>query len=263
MLGAMLDNPRASWLPKVTQSLGAGLRHLVSAQCPVCEIERGDPVCDGCLQDFFDASEPRCLVCAGRLPAPRAVSPAEGGATEPARVRCGRCLARPAHFDRTIALGDYAPPLDGMVTAFKSGARLDLARVFGLLLAARARSLGPIGAIVPVPLSAQRMRARGFNQSLEMARTIGRSLNVPVLRQALVRRLSGPPQQALPLPARRRNVRGAFSAPRALAAKSVALIDDVMTSGATLDEAARTLKAAGAGPVVNLIVARTPVDRAR
>src|SRR6266853_2754975 len=127
MLGAMTGSPRAALLAMARtraaalssslHRLGSGLRRLAAPQCAVCRVEHGDPVCAGCLQDFFDASLARCAVCAGRLPAlPELL----------ATLRCGRCLAAPPDFDRTIALGDYAPPLDGMVIALKFGGRLDL-----------------------------------------------------------------------------------------------------------------------------------------
>ena len=224
---------------------GAGLRRLAAPYCAVCRVEPGDPVCPGCLQDFFDPRCARCTVCGARL---AGVAPAS---------RCGHCLTAAPAFDRTIVLGDYAPPLDAMVVALKSGGRLDLARVFGDLLAERIGHRVPIDCLLPVPMSARRQRERGFNQSLEIARVIARRLSVPLRRRALVRRRAGPPQQSLPLAARRGNVRDAFALSAPLRARRAALVDDVMTSGATLDELARVVKRAGVEQVVNLVVART------
>jgi ComF family protein len=223
----------------------AGLRRLAAPHCAVCLVERGDPVCCGCLQDFFDAHCTRCTVCAARL------SGARSGVT------CGRCLAAPPGFDRTVALGDYAPPLDGMVMALKSGGRLDLARVFGQLLAARAAHGVRLDCLVAVPLADSRQRERGFNQSLEVARVVARRLSVPLQRRSLTRVRPGPPQQSLPLQARRRNVRGAFALSGLPPARCVGVVDDVMTTGATLDEVAQLLRRAGVERVVNLVVART------
>jgi len=225
------------------QRVGAGLRQLAAPHCAVCRVERGDPVCSGCLQDFFDPGCARCPVCAARLPQPA--------------PRCGRCLAAAPAFDRTIALGDYAPPVDGMVGALKSGGRLDLARVFGDLLAGRIGPGGPVDCLLAVPLADRRQRERGFNQSHEIARVVARRLALPLPRAALVRLRAGPPQQSLPLQARRSNVRGAFALGAPLRARCAAVVDDVMTSGATLDEIARVLKRAGIERVVNLVVART------
>jgi ComF family protein len=228
----------------------SGLRLLAAPQCAVCRVECGDPVCTGCLTDFFDASVARCHACAGRLPATSLALHAA--------LRCGRCLAAPPAFDQSIALGDYAPPLDGMVMALKSGGRLDLARVFGHLLAARAQDRLHLECIVAVPLAWARKRERGFNQSQEIARVVARRLSLPLRRHALVRLRAGPPQQSLPLQARRRNVRGVFALRGPLDAGSVGVVDDVLTTGATLDEVARVLKRGGAAQVVNLVIARTP-----
>jgi ComF family protein len=248
MLRAMSGSPRAAAsraFAGVLGRIGPGLRHLAAPYCAVCRVERGDPVCPGCLHDFFDPRCPRCRVCGGRL-AVASQSP-----------QCGRCLSEPPAFDRTIALGDYAPPLDGMVMALKSGGRLDLARVFADLLAERIGAAAPIDCLLAVPLAARRQRERGFNQSLEIARVLARRLAAPLHRRALVRERAGPPQQSLPLRARRDNVRGAFVLKAALRARRAAVVDDVMTSGATLDEVAGVLKRGGVEHVTNLVVART------
>jgi ComF family protein len=256
MLGAMSRSPHAAWtsgsagavagaLTGRLYRIGAALRRLAAPHCAVCRVERGDPVCPGCLRDFFDPACARCPVCGARL----------AGAV--ATPRCGRCMAARPDFDRTIALGDYAPPLDGMVTALKSGGRLDLARAFGDLLAERIGTDASIDCVLAVPLADRRQRERGFNQSMEIARAVARRLALPLARRALARQRGGPPQQSLPLAARRANVRGAFALSGPLPARCAAVVDDVMTSGATLDEVARVLKLGGVGHVVNLVVART------
>ena len=108
--------------------------------------------------------------------------------------------------------------------------------------------------VVAVPLSAERLRRRGYNQAVEIARHLRRD----ALELALCERTrDAPPQMELPYAERQRNVRGAFRCTRALIGARVAVVDDVMTTGATLDEMARTLKAAGAVHVVNWVVART------
>jgi ComF family protein len=229
-------------LPRRTLS---GLRRLAAPYCAVCRVEHGDPVCPGCLRDFFDPDCARCTVCGARV-AVAAQSP-----------RCGRCVSEPPAFDLTLALGDYAPPLDGMVMALKSGGRLDLARVFADLLAARIGPAAPFDCLLAVPLEARRQRARGFNQSLEIARGVARRLALPLRSRALRRARAGPAQQSLPLAARRGNVRGAFVLQQPLRAPRAAVVDDVMTSGATFDELARVLKRAGVEHVTNLVVART------
>jgi ComF family protein len=210
--------------------------------CAVCSLAPG-PVCPACESDFFPPARARCAVCALPLATPE--------------TACGQCLAKAPQFAHATALGDYVPPVDGMVMALKSGARLDLAAVFGRLLAERAPP--PPGALVaPIPLAFERLSERGFNQALQLARAYCAASGAR-LAPALLRRVRhAPPQQSLALAQRRRNVRGAFAVAGAPAGATVLVVDDVMTSGSTMDEAARVLRAAGASAVHALVVARTP-----
>lgn len=210
--------------------------------CAVCELAPG-PICNACESDFFDGDRPRCAVCALPL--------ASGDAI------CGRCLASPPHFDRTTALADYASPVDGMVIALKFSARLDLAHVFGRFLARRAPPADDV-LVVPVPLAFERIAERGFNQSLQIARAYCSATGARLAADAVRRIRHAPPQQTLALADRRRNIRGAFEAARALHDAKVLVVDDVMTSGSTLDEMARVLRDAGAAHIHALVVARTP-----
>lgn len=176
-----------------------------------------------------------------------------------AAVTCGACLREPPHFDATLAVADYAAPIDALVLALKFGHRLELAPVLGALLAERAASLAPApDALVPVPLSFERVAERGFNQSLEIARTAAHLLDWPLDPRLLLRTRHAVAQASLRLDARHRNIRGAFAARHRVSGLHVAVVDDVLTSGSTLDEVARVLKAAGAARVTNLVVARTP-----
>jgi ComF family protein len=259
MIGARSSPRRSSVRSTTCQRIGAALRRLAVPSCAVCRVQRGDPVCPGCLRDFMDPDCLRCVVCGAGLSAfALRASADEPAIALPASARCGRCLATAPAFDRTLVLGDYAPPVDGMVMALKAGGRLDLARVFADLLARRIAGGASIDCLLAVPLADRRQRERGFNQSLEIARVLARRLAVPLRRGALVRLRAGPPQQSLPLRERRGNVRGAFGLGHPLPARCAAVVDDVMTSGATLDEVARVLKRGGVQQVVNLVVARTP-----
>jgi ComF family protein len=209
--------------------------------CAVCSLGPG-PVCAECESDFFPASLPRCTVCAIPVPGMDTV--------------CGRCLTSPPHFARATALADYAPPVDGMVTALKFGARLELASLFGRLLARRTR-VDADALVVPVPLAFERLSERGYNQSMQLARAFCASTGAR-LGSDVVRRIRHTrPQQSLALEDRRRNVRNAFVAAGDLAGRTVLVVDDVMTSGSTMDEIARVLVAAGAARVHALVVART------
>lgn len=223
------------------------LRRWFAHRCAVCGIAPGAPVCAGCAADFFPADASRCAQCALRLVP-------TGGA-----VVCGRCLRETPRYDATFALADYAPPVDGMVIALKFGHRLEIARVFGELLAERMGERLPRDALLaPVPLAFERHAERGFNQAREIARIVARRLALPFAADALARVKHGVPQERLTLAARRRNVRGAFAVRADVRGRTVVVVDDVMTSGATLDEVAAVLKRAGAARVLNLVVARTP-----
>lgn len=238
------------------RSIGAALRRLLAPQCALCGLEHGDPVCAACRTDFFADARPRCARCAIVLPASAA-----------AAALCRRCIGALPSYDATIALADYAPPVDGLVKALKYGHRLELARVLGTLLGERVRASIGAGAlremlVVPVPLAFERQSERGFNQSAEIARALAGSGFARATTDVLVRIRHAAPQESLDLEMRRRNLRGAFVVPREaeprVRGRTIALVDDVMTSGSTLDAAAAALKHAGAAHVTNLVVARTP-----
>ena len=223
------------------------LRRLLAPRCAVCNLEAGDPLCPGCAQDYFAGAEPRCTTCGLRLPA------------SAGEQRCGACLRSPPNFDATVVLADYAPPVDGMIVALKFAGRLPLADVFGRLLVGAARGvLQGVDAVCPVPLAFERQAERGFNQAQEIARRVAADAGLPLRPELLLRTRQTAAQMDLSLDERRRNVRGAFACRGGVTGAHVAAVDDVMTTGATLDEVAAALKGAGAARVTNLVVARTP-----
>lgn len=210
-----------------------------------------------------------CTGCAGELPrlpapqlCPQCATPSPAGAT------CGRCLSHPPHYDRTIAAWRYAYPADRLLQSFKYGARLALAN-FCAEHIARAGALRAdplrinphhIDLVLAMPLHPRRLAERGFNQALEIARPLARALELPVGALALERVRDTAAQAGLPFAERVKNVRGAFACRRDLGGLRVAVVDDVMTTGATLDELAKTLKRAGAVHVENWVAARTLTD---
>jgi len=173
----------------------------------------------------------------------------------PGAALCGRCLAEPPAYDATVAALAYAFPADTLVHALKFRGELALAPLLAEVLFHRIYKNEPIDLVVPVPLSAQRLRARGYNQSAEIARRLG--VRAPLELFLCERARDTAAQTDLPWSERRRNVRGAFRCARAIPGGTVAVVDDVMTTGATLDEIAATLKQAGAARVINWVVART------
>jgi len=204
-------------------------------------------VCRGAARSLL------CTQCEAELPrleralCPRCALESPGGAL------CGRCLSQAPAYDATHAALAYDFPADALVHALKFRGELALAPLLAGLLAEKLRG-ERVDHVVAVPLSAARLRQRGYNQAVEIAR----HLRKDVLELALCERTrDAPPQMELPYAERQRNVRGAFRCTRALIGARVAVVDDVMTTGATLDEMARTLKRAGAVHVVNWVVART------
>lgn len=171
---------------------------------------------------------------------------------------CGECLRDPPPFERTITALDYAAPWSALIARFKFHGSVELAPMFAVLLREAARDQPPPELVLPAPLSGERLRERGFNQSWEIARRLG----PPADARLLLRIRDTPHQVDLPLDRRASNVRAAFAVEPLrrddVAGRSVVLVDDVMTTGATAAEMARTLLQAGASRVQLWVLARTP-----
>jgi ComF family protein len=163
-------------------------------------------------------------------------------------------LQQPPAFDASAALFAYAFPIVRLIHALKYGHQLAIAQWLGKTLATR---LNPADcdAIIGLPLHPSRLQERGFNQSIEIARPISRAWQRPLYIDVL-QRTRAPPQAELPLKARQANVRGAFECVADLSGQRILLLDDVMTTGATLDECARVLKLHGASSVTVAVAAR-------
>jgi ComF family protein len=199
-------------------------------------------VCIPCRADLPGWRVQRCPVCAIATP--------QGEV-------CGQCLRSPPAFARTVVAASYAFPLDAAVARLKYGRDLGLAAGLADLLREAVHGETLPALMIPMPLSAARMRERGFNQAAELARPVAARLGACMLPDAARRTRDAAPQASLPLAAREKNVRGAFECDRHLDAMEVAIVDDVMTTGASLDELARTLRSAGAARVVCWVLART------
>lgn len=236
------------WLTRLRRSLRDGWPN----HCAACHAStRGAAarVCDDCLQRFAPEL-PRCQRCALQVPAGVAV--------------CGACLRGPPPWTFAVAACDYRYPWDGLLTSLKFHEALDLAPSLArrLTQALRARPTPPVDALLPVPLATARLRERGYNQAALLATQLARRLHLRVEPRWLLRLTDTPQQTALARERRAANVRGAFAVePLALPAlrdRHVALVDDVMTTGATAGEITRVLLAGGAASVQVWVVARTP-----
>lgn len=176
---------------------------------------------------------------------------------EPNGQICGHCLQQAPHFDATLAVFDFRFPVDAVLRRYKYRGQITTAELLGTLLAERATGSVLPDVLIPMPLHRQRLRQRGFNQAVEIARVAARRLSLPLLPRAVLRLRATPPQAGLSLAERRRNLQGAFACQQDLGSRHVALVDDVMTSGSSLDALARTVRAAGATRVDCWVVART------
>lgn len=223
------------------------ISQIARGSCTLCGARSRDSLdlCGHCRAEL-PLNARACRLCAHPLPAAGAEI-------------CGNCLRRPPPFT-AFAPFIYGQPLDRLILEFKFSDRLYLGRTLGALLAQAllAEEPGAAELIVPVPLHAARLRERGYNQAMELARPVGRRLGVPV--QEAVQRIRATPGQAgLKAVERRRNVRGSFAvtAPSTVSGRRVAIVDDVFTTGATVTELAECLRRAGAASVTVWTVART------
>lgn len=162
----------------------------------------------------------------------------------------------PPAFDHSCAALEYAFPTDKLIQALKYGGQLALAKLLGGMLAEAVAIEARPNLIVAMPLHPARLKTRGFNQALEIAKVIAKRLDIPLATSVTQRVLDTAPQAMLALDARHKNIKGAFVCASDLRGQRIAIIDDVMTSGATVNELAITLKRAGAAEVAAWIVAR-------
>ena len=214
---------------------------LFSGSCFLCRGEAADILCAQCDADLPRLTGALCPRCA---------------LASPAGAVCGRCLTQAPQYDATVAALAYRFPADVLVQALKFRGELALAPFLGNLLS-KCIPGNNVDYVIPVPLSSERLRERGYNQALEIARHVARATGTRLAAELCERRRDTAAQAELPLAERAKNVRGAFHCARLVAGARIAMLDDVMTTGATLDEIAATLKRAGAARVENWVIART------
>jgi ComF family protein len=223
------------------------------AQCALCGNLSHRLVCRGCDESYWNEPRLRCRTCALPLGSNRC---------EDDPGHCAACLDSPPHFNATLALADYRAPLDTLALDLKFRARFGTAEEFARQLHARFddSDLPAPEVIAPVPLSDKRLVARGYNQAWAIAKPLARRLGVRADPVLVRRSVDTAPQSKLDLDTRRRNVERAFAVTGEVCGLHVGIVDDVMTSGATLDALARALKRAGARRVTNFVALRTPKD---
>lgn len=213
--------------------------------CVVCGAEGGGALdlCDACRDDLPRVGA-ACVQCG--LPTVSASA-----------QRCGQCLSEPPVYSRTLAAFSYADPIRSLLHRLKFQRKLHVARVLGYLLAEVVRANdGQADLVIPVPLHRARLRERGYNQALELARPVAATLRIPLDTTSCTRVRAAEAQMSLPADQRRKNVKDVFEVTRPIAARRVAIVDDVMTTGATVEELARRLKRAGVEDVQVWVCAR-------
>ncbi|MBL0121444.1 MAG: ComF family protein [Betaproteobacteria bacterium] len=225
----------------------ARAKQLFSQDCQLCGVRTNTSLCRDCERDLpyqMAGSCPRCAAqsSTGQL--------------------CGACLAEAPLFDETVAAFGYAFPLDRLLQSYKFNENLSLTAVFSAALRASVRRhlLQPGAAlpdrVIALPLARRRLAERGFNQSALLAESVAKDLGIAYAPQGLLKVRDTPPQAGLDRAARLKNMRGAFDCGESLTGLRIAIVDDVMTTGATLSEAAKVLKKAGASYVSAWVVAR-------
>jgi ComF family protein len=221
------------------------LSRLFQTHCPLCEAPSDGQLCQGCHQDI-PLNRYCCTCCALPLP-------------ELQYGLCGHCLSTKTTIDHSLIPFRYAEPVDHLIGQFKFASNLPLGRLLSQLWLAHVDSIPDRPELlIPIPLHATRLRERGYNQALELAKLLGRQFNIPIDQYSCERIIDNPPQARLKKQQRKKNIRGAFSLRRPIDARHIALVDDVVTTGSTVTELARLLKRSGVERVDVWALARTP-----
>jgi ComF family protein len=224
--------------------------HLFPSRCILCQktVNQAIEICPDCYS-ALPHNENCCQVCA--LPLPDELRNT---------VICGRCIRLAPEFDYAYSLFRYEGNIIGLVHQLKFGERISHARSIGEMLWSKLHQAGESpDCLLPVPLHDLRLRQRGFNQSVEISRVIAKKSGITIEYDAVVRHRRTPAQTSLDAKQRKNNIKGAFTVAQALNYQHVLIIDDVMTTGATVNELARLLKKNGVMRVGVMTIARAPV----
>lgn len=228
---------------------------ILKQHCVLCDSSIDAPatnihaVCTACLNDLPWHPKTACPQCG-----------LASNGTGLNRTVCGSCISSPPDFDATYAVFLYAFPIDAMMLRYKYGNSLNLGDSFAMFLSEKVfleDHTQNIDLIMPMPMHQQRLKERGFNQAHEIAKVLTKKHKDKLDFKSAIRQTLTPPQASLPLKERVKNIKGAFKVDGDFTGKRVAIVDDVMTTGASLNELAKTLKKAGAAHVECWVIART------
>ena len=232
----------------------SGVQLLYPSRCLLCggAGHDGMDLCVHCHQSL-PFNHMACIVCA--LPLPLSTSK---------DVVCGRCQKKPPYYDQAFSVFSYQQPVIWFIQQLKFNEKLVHARLLGDLLMSSDcidRIAGDDVCLLPVPLFKKRLRQRGFNQSIELARALSKKMGWPMELQRVQRVRETSAQTGLDAKARRKNIRGAFEVVESLPQKHVVIIDDVVTTGSTVNELSQVLKKSGVEQITVLSLARAPLNR--
>ncbi|TNF92911.1 MAG: ComF family protein [Gammaproteobacteria bacterium] len=221
---------------------------LFPSVCAVCNRhgQTGVEICKPCGHQL-PLNHRACHVCA---------LPLKGNG----QLVCGHCLKTPPHFDHTLAPLIYKEPVDKLILDLKFRDKLRHANLLSNLFLDNHKSAERPQLLIPLPLHSSRIRERGYNQALELARVLSNKTGIALDKKSCIRTRSTAPQSSLSMKDRRRNIRNAFSVTSSIQAEHVAIIDDVLTSGHTANELAKVLKKSGVGRVDVWVMARAGTE---
>lgn len=251
-----MHGPAIDVFPQITGMIRRLVNLVLPVECSVCErVLTDDPVpffCRVCWDQVKALTHPLC---------PRCGQPFAAAATltyAPRHV-CSACRLRPPAYTRAWALYAYEPPLQDAIRLFKYHAKVALAGPLGAMMEAHAETLPAVDLLMPVPLHNARLRERGFNQALLLADRLNRRLRIPLSYDNLIRVRQTPSQAELSRKARLNNLRKAFALlrPDRVIGRRILLVDDVLTTGTTVNECAKILRRAGSAEVYVMTLART------
>ena len=206
------------------------LNWLLPNRCVLCLQHSSNILCANC-QTHLPQQQHACIICANPLTISQQI--------------CGRCLVKPPYYDNTHSLFSYKDPVDRFILDLKFHNQLKYAKMLGDLFAdylINHYSQTRPDVIIPMPLHRARLRERGFNQALELAKPIAKRLNIPIMTTACQRIRNTKAQSFVNPGERKKNVNGAFSIKKNFQANHVAIIDDVVTTASTVNALSKTLK---------------------
>jgi ComF family protein len=231
---------------------GSLVNAIFKQKCLLCNAKTDAPGLNHSSAGLGTNIHAVCRACLNELPWHPKTSCPQCGLMSDGGL-CGRCISAPPDFDATYSVFLYDFPIDAMMLRYKYGEMLMICAFFGQMLSEKVTA-NSIDLIIPMPMHPARIKERGFNQALEIAKVFGKE---KLDYRSAIRQKLTPPQASLPLKDRVKNIKGAFKIETDLTGKRIAIVDDVMTTGASLNELAKTLKKAGASHVECWVIART------